>query len=773
MFSSSLVPPAQLIQTFLPGLQSTNNLVIGARSGARHASTGLLCEHSLRETLRKLECLSSAELSVLSSKCAEIIPTILPPPVNLEFGQNPKMVDCFGSAKSLLKTEKKIQIYLKRWEGADNRYLLPKSKLFRNQAASPFLQSARGFKTRRNTEESSGAFSRSKKSSSEESDPDSKSQVHSKRLFQILEKPFIFDRSQAELLGQILKHIDLPKQEREKVNIAVTAYAAGFANAKDQSGGLNQAGDGKLATALGKNDSKRKFMDWTRVHNFASVLIIVAVLISLGQIFNIPFLRVSRGSNEIAPEDIDVTFEDVKGCDEAKQELQEVVEFLMNPDKFSSLGGRLPKGCLLVGPPGTGKTLLARAVAGQAGVPFFHASGSEFDEVLVGQGARRVRDLFKAAKTKAPCVIFIDEIDSVGSKRTSSVLHPYANQTINQLLSEMDGFMSNEGVIVLGATNRSEDLDNALLRPGRFDTQVAVTNPDIKGRREILDLYLSKIKHDDSVDVEKLAKMSVGFSGADLQNMVNTAAIRAAVECKDWVSMIDFEYSHDKQIFGSDWKSRVRDKEDLKITAYHEAGHTLVAYFTANAMPIHKVTIVAKGQSGGHTAFLPENDSGHTTKAQLLARMDVGMGGRAAEEIIFGKEKITGGASHDLEGATRISESMVKSLGMSEKMGLRVVETSKLSPETNAVIDKEVTTMLNDSYARACAILRKHRKELDMLAENLLNYETLDAEDIQAIIEQVNSRLIVESTYKRKLFLTAPPSWQNFEWFAAPEVQGH
>jgi len=444
----------------------------------------------------------------------------------------------------------------------------------------------------------------------------------------------------------------------------------------------------------------------------------------------------NKGSNEISPEEIEVTFADVKGCDEAKRELQEVVEFLTNPGKFSNLGGKLPKGCLLVGPPGTGKTLLARAVAGEAGVPFFHAAGAEFDEVLVGQGARRVRDLFKAAKARAPCVIFIDEIDSVASKRTSSALHPYANQTINQLLSEMDGFMSNEGVIVLGATNRASDLDKALLRPGRFDTQVMVINPDIKGRREILELYLSKIKHDDSIDIEKLAKMSVGFSGADIQNMVNTAAIKAAVDGKEWVSMEDFEYSHDKATLGTDWKSRVREKTDMEITAYHEAGHTLVAYFTQDHAPVRKVTIVAKGQSGGHTAFLPENDEYHQTRAQLLAQIDCAMGGRAAEELIFGKEKVTGGASSDLEAATNISEVMVTSLGMSEKIGLRVVKEGKLSPGSTELIDVEITKILNESYKRATAILIKYRRELDMLADALLKFETLDAEDIKTIIER-------------------------------------
>jgi len=711
MFSLAL--SCQQYQAFLPGMQC-NNLVIGVRSGARRASQGLLCEHSLRETLRKLECLTPAELLVLSSKCAENIPAILRAPQNLDLSQNLSFEEYLGKTDVFFKNKLKQKQINRR--GA-KQYLFPKSILLQNNY-SPLILTARGFKTKRGEETGTGkAFTQSKIR------PD--------------EAPGQ-GKSQAELLNEILKHIDLPKQEKEKMNIAVVAYAAGYASAKDPASSLNQTTETKLSgSSVAKTDSKKKFnFPWTKVHNFAAILVILAILISLGQIFNIPILRVSRGGNEISPEDIEVTFDDVKGCDEAKQELQEVVEFLMNPDKFSSLGGRLPKGCLLVGPPGTGKTLLARAVAGQAGVPFFHASGSEFDEVLVGQGARRVRDLFKAAKARAPCVIFLDEIDSVGSKRTSSVLHPYANQTINQLLSEMDGFVLNEGVIVLGATNRSEDLDKALLRPGRFDTQVMVTVPDIKGRREILKLYLSKIKHDESVDLEKIAKMTVGFSGADLQNMVNTAAIRAAVECKEYVEMTDFEYSHDKHVLGTDWKSRVREKEDLRITAYHEAGHTLVAYYTAEASPLHKVTIVAKGQTGGHTAFLPENDAWHVTKAQLLARLDVSMGGRAAEELVFGKDKVTGGAGHDLESATQTAETMVKKMGLGDKMGLRVVKTRKLSPNSHELVDSEVNKLLNDSYSRACYVLKKHRKELDLIAEALLNYETLDADDIRAIIEQ-------------------------------------
>lgn len=345
---------------------------------------------------------------------------------------------------------------------------------------------------------------------------------------------------------------------------------------------------------------------------------------------------------EVDPEDINISFEDVKGCDEAKQELKEVVEFLKNPDKFSNLGGKLPKGVLLVGPPGTGKTLLARAVAGEAGVPFFHAAGPEFDEVLVGQGARRVRDLFKAAKDRAPCVIFIDEIDSVGAKRTNSVLHPYANQTINQLLSEMDGFHQNEGVIVLGATNRRDDLDAALLRPGRFDVEVVVPTPDYAGRHEILTLYLEKVLHKD-VDVPLLARGTTGFTGADLENMVNQAALRAAIDGAETVSMKHLESARDKVLMGPERKMRLPDEEANRITAYHEGGHAIVAYYTKESHPLHKVTIMPRGPSLGHTAYIPEKERYHVTKQQLLAMMDTMMGGRAAEEIIFGPEKITSG----------------------------------------------------------------------------------------------------------------------------------
>ncbi|KAL5287515.1 YME1L1 family protein [Megaselia abdita] len=502
--------------------------------------------------------------------------------------------------------------------------------------------------------------------------------------------------------------------------------------------------EGYVAASTGDGHQRQgKVMKYLKV--FQQLLIIVVFLGIFVSLFSSSngsvFSRIQLGNQiEVNPEDITVTFDDVKGCDEAKQELKEVVEFLKNPEKFSSLGGKLPKGVLLVGPPGTGKTLLARAVAGEARVPFFHAAGPEFDEVLVGQGARRVRDLFKAAKERAPCVIFIDEIDSVGAKRTNSVLHPYANQTINQLLSEMDGFHQNEGVIVLGATNRRDDLDQALLRPGRFDVEVVVSTPDFTGRKEILELYLQKILHE-KVDIDILAKGTSGFTGADLENMINQAALRAAIDGADKVTMKHIEAARDKVLMGPERKARLPDEEANKITAYHEGGHAIVAYYTKESHPLHKVTIMPRGPSLGHTAYIPEKERYHVTKAQLLAMMDTMMGGRAAEEIIFGADKITSGASSDLKQATSIAQHMVKDWGMSEKVGLRTIESPKglvssevLGPHTIEAVDTEIKKILTDSYERAKAILKSHSKEHQALAEALLKYETLDAEDIKAIM---------------------------------------
>ncbi|XP_034477769.1 ATP-dependent zinc metalloprotease YME1L isoform X3 [Drosophila innubila] len=515
-----------------------------------------------------------------------------------------------------------------------------------------------------------------------------------------------------------------------------------------EQGSVQNAENIKIAFAEGylaasnAEDSQKSGKTMKYLKTLIVIVVFIGIFLSFFTSSNGSVFRSIQLGNqvEVDPEEIHVTFDDVKGCDEAKQELKEVVEFLKNPDKFSNLGGKLPKGVLLVGPPGTGKTLLARAVAGEANVPFFHAAGPEFDEVLVGQGARRVRDLFKAAKARAPCVIFIDEIDSVGAKRTNSVLHPYANQTINQLLSEMDGFHQNAGVIVLGATNRRDDLDQALLRPGRFDVEVMVSTPDFTGRKEILSLYLEKILHDD-VDVDMLARGTSGFTGADLENMINQAALRAAIDGAETVNMKHLETARDKVLMGPERKARLPDEEANTITAYHEGGHAIVAFYTKESHPLHKVTIMPRGPSLGHTAYIPEKERYHVTKAQLLAMMDTMMGGRAAEEIIFGTEKITSGASSDLKQATTIATHMVKDWGMSEKVGLRTIESSKglgggevLGPNTVEAVDAEIKRILSDSYERAKAILKKHTKEHKALAEALLKYETLDADDIKAIL---------------------------------------
>ncbi|XP_039380336.1 ATP-dependent zinc metalloprotease YME1L1 isoform X3 [Mauremys reevesii] len=431
-----------------------------------------------------------------------------------------------------------------------------------------------------------------------------------------------------------------------------------------------------------------------------------------------------------------VTFEHVKGVEEAKQELQEVVEFLKNPQKFTVLGGKLPKGILLVGPPGTGKTLLARAVAGEADVPFYYASGSEFDEMFVGVGASRIRNLFREAKANAPCVIFIDELDSVGGKRIESPMHPYSRQTINQLLAEMDGFKPNEGVIIIGATNFPEALDNALIRPGRFDMQVTVPRPDVKGRTEILKWYLNKIKYDQSLDPEIIARGTVGFSGAELENLVNQAALKAAVDGKDMVTMKELEFSKDKILMGPERRSVEIDNKNKTITAYHESGHAIIAYYTKDAMPINKATIMPRGPTLGHVSLLPENDRWSETRSQLLAQMDVSMGGRVAEELVFGSDHITTGASSDFDNATKIAKLMVTKFGMSEKLGVMTyADTGKLSPETQSAIEQEIRTLLRDSYERAKNILKTHAKEHKNLAEALLTYETLDAKEIQIVLE--------------------------------------
>ncbi|PIS10005.1 MAG: cell division protein FtsH [Bdellovibrio sp. CG10_big_fil_rev_8_21_14_0_10_47_8] len=444
-----------------------------------------------------------------------------------------------------------------------------------------------------------------------------------------------------------------------------------------------------------------------------------------------------------------ITFKEVAGVDEAKDDLQEIVQFLKDPKKFTKLGGRIPKGVLLVGSPGTGKTLLARAVAGEAGVPFFTISGSDFVEMFVGVGASRVRDLFEQGKKHAPCLVFIDEIDAVGRHRGAGMGggHDEREQTLNQLLVEMDGFESSEGVILIAATNRPDVLDPALLRPGRFDRRVVVNKPDVNGRKQILEVHTRKTPIGPDVDLEKIARGTPGFSGADLENLVNEAALVAARYDKKYLAMEDFEKAKDKVLMGSERKSMVISDEDKRITAYHEAGHTLVNKKISGLDPIHKVTIIPRGMALGVTQTLPEKDSLNLSKNQARNMISFLFGGRAAEEIVFGD--ITTGAGNDIERATEIARRMVCEWGMSEKLGPMAYEkrenpvflgmqyghaNREYSDAKAEEIDKEVYQLIDGGYKSALKILTDHRDALERLAAALLEYETIDGSEVDMLV---------------------------------------
>jgi len=442
------------------------------------------------------------------------------------------------------------------------------------------------------------------------------------------------------------------------------------------------------------------------------------------------------------------TFKDVAGTDEAKEELQEIIEFLKDPQKFQKLGGRIPKGVLLVGPPGTGKTLLARAIAGEANVPFFSISGSDFVEMFVGVGASRVRDLFEQGKKNAPCIIFIDEIDAVGRHRGAGLGggHDEREQTLNALLVEMDGFESNEGVILIAATNRPDVLDPALLRPGRFDRRVVVARPDVKGREEILRVHTRKVPLSDDVELSIIARGTPGFSGADLANLVNEAALWAARQNRKFVMMVDFEMSKDKVMMGVERRSMILSDEEKKNTAYHEAGHALVAAMTPGADPVHKVTIIPRGMALGLTMQLPEDDKHTYTREYLEAMLAVLMGGRSAEEIFLGH--ITTGAGNDIERATEIARNMVCEWGMSELgplaygkkdeaifLGREIAQHRDYSEDTAIQIDKEVKRIVNGGYENAKRLLSNNRETLERIAQALLEREVIDANEVKMLME--------------------------------------
>ncbi len=513
----------------------------------------------------------------------------------------------------------------------------------------------------------------------------------------------------------------------------------------------NEVVDGKRRVEKFEDDSGSSSYIWPMLITWAPLLFIIGIWVfMLRQMQSGGNKALSFGKSRaklLNNQQKRVTFKDVAGVEEAKEELQEIIEFLKEPQKFQKLGGRIPKGVLMMGPPGTGKTLLARAIAGEANVPFFSISGSDFVEMFVGVGASRVRDLFEQGKKNAPCIVFIDEIDAVGRHRGAGLGggHDEREQTLNQLLVEMDGFESNDGVILIASTNRPDVLDPALLRPGRFDRRVVVSRPDVRGREGILKVHTRKIPLGEDVDISVIARGTPGFTGADLANLVNEAALNAARYNKKLVAMGDFELAKDKVLMGAERKSMVISNEEKRVTAYHEAGHTLVGLKVPNADPVHKVTIIPRGMALGLTQQLPEGDRHNFSEEYLLGQISILMGGRIAEEVFLGS--ITTGASNDIERATELARAMVCEYGMSEMgpltfgkkeeqifLGREIAQHRDFSEDTAIKIDQEVKKIISAQYERAHNIIEENREVMIRLAECLLERESLDAVEIRRVV---------------------------------------
>jgi len=531
------------------------------------------------------------------------------------------------------------------------------------------------------------------------------------------------------------EHSGLTANQRQAITQAIGANAGGAQVAKTRGGAGVKADPVYVVVEESLMNVVFKWVRW--ICGFALAAYVSLILITL-------FVETSgvlkkgvggKENAEVRPEQQNTRFSDVHGCDEAKEELTDVVDFLKNPDKYNKLGGRLPKGVLLVGPPGTGKTLLARACAGEAGVPFFYMSGSEFDEVYVGVGAKRVRELFTAARGKAPAIVFIDELDAIGGKRRSRDAS-YHRQTLNQLLNDLDGFDQSSGVIFIAATNHPESLDEALLRPGRFDRHVQVELPDVGGRLAILKYHTQKIRLSPDIDLSTIARGTPGFSGAELENVANSAAIRASKIQAKFVSLDDLEWAKDKISMGAERKSRSVPLKDKIHTAYHEGGHALVGLYKPGFNDLHKATILPRGHAAGITFFLPEEE-GHHTRKQYIRQLQVSLGGKIAEELVYGEENVSTGASSDISNATRIAYMMVTQCGFSEKLGNVDYKSNyeMVAPETKRIIDDEVRKLIDEARKDAKELLLSKRKELDRLADALVQYETLDKKEIMKVIK--------------------------------------